>query len=90
MWDQIGAAYPSDGRSLVYGTPSLVDPVSGIIVAVGYGTAYCIRIPVDAVPVAIKMGASTLRKWSSGKTTDIEVEFGEGWVFGAWLDQETG
>ena len=88
VWDQIGAAYPSEGRCLVYGRPSLVDPASGVIVALAFGTAYCVRIPVAAVPEAIKLGAKLSMNWSGGTTTDIQAELGEGWVFGAWLTQE--
>lgn len=88
VWDQIGAAYPSGGRCLVYGRPALADPGSRIIVAVGYGTAYCVRIPVAAIPLALHLGATFVRKWTGGEVTDIQSEFGEGWVFGAWLNQE--
>lgn len=89
IWDQIGEAFPPEARCLVYGTPALVDPATGLVIAVGYGTAYCVRIPVASVTEAVHFGACLSRKWSNGKTTDIQDEFGEGWVFGAWLTQET-
>lgn len=88
IWDQIGKVFVTDARCLVYGRPALVDPATGIIVAVGYGTRYCVRIPVSEVPEAINLGASISTKWSSGETTNIQDEFGEGWVFGAWLNDE--
>ena len=88
IWDQIGKAFPPEARCLIYSTPALVEPETGLIIAVGYGTAYCVRIPVASVTEAIHLGASLSRKWSNGKTTNIQDEFGEGWVFGAWLTQE--
>src|SRR5437870_5423463 len=63
IWDQIGKVFLTDARCLVYGTPALVDPETGIVVAVGYGTAYCVRIPVASVPEAIKLGARISMKW---------------------------
>jgi hypothetical protein len=88
VWDQIGSSFSPDSRCLIYGIPSLVDSESGIILAVGYGTAYCVRIPLLSVPEAISLGASTVSTWSNGTTTDLQHEFGAGWVFGAWLRQE--
>ena len=88
IWDQIGAAYPSESRCLIYGRPSLVDPASGVVVALGYGTAYCVRIPVTVIPQAITLGANLSMKWTGGTSTDIQAELGEDWVFGAWLAQE--
>jgi hypothetical protein len=89
LWDQLGANYSREARCLIYGRPALVDPTSGIIVAVGYGTRYAIRIPISAVSDAIKLGAARLVRWSNQEETDIESKFGQGWVCGAWLDQET-
>src|SRR5256885_772414 len=45
IWDQIGKEFSRDARCFIYGRPALFDPATGIIVAVGYGTAYCVRIP---------------------------------------------
>jgi hypothetical protein len=88
VWDQIGKAFPPEARCLLYGNPALVDPESGIVVALAMGTAYVLRIPLSAVPEAIQLRARTTMNWSIGKPTEIQERFGKGWIFGAWLTQE--
>lgn len=88
VWDQIGPALPLDSRCLLYGTPALVHPKSGVVLAVCYGTQYALRIPVDALGEALKAGARTTIQWSSGGATDIRHEFGPDWIFGLYLVQE--
>jgi hypothetical protein len=88
LWDQIGAALPGDCRGLVYGNPALTHPESGVILAVGLGTWYGLRLPGSLLAEAIKAGAKTQTKWSDGNSMDIQLDFGEDWVFGAWLPNE--
>ncbi|MBC7815658.1 MAG: hypothetical protein IAG10_02030 [Planctomycetaceae bacterium] len=88
VWDQLGKGFPPEAQCLLFGSPALVDPENGIVVAVAYGTAYVVRIPVSAVAEAMGLRARTTMQWSFGKPTDIQELFGDDWIFGAWLNQE--
>jgi hypothetical protein len=88
VWDGIGAIFPEDCRAIVYGTPALVHPGKGIVLAMAYGTAYIIRVPDDLVDAAIQAGCAIERHWANGCTTNIQEELGYGWLFGNWLDEE--
>jgi len=88
LWDQIGAALPEDCRGLVYSNPALTHPESGVIFAVGLGTWYGLRLPGSLTAEAIKAGAKTETRWSDGNSMDIQLDFGEEWVFGGWLPNE--
>jgi hypothetical protein len=88
IWDQIGAALSSDCRSLVYGTPALTHPVSGVILAIGMGTSYGLRLADPGLNAALAAGAKTLTTWTGGALTDIRAECGVDWVFGAWAAAE--
>ena len=87
LWDGIGKALPADCRYLLYGTPCLAHP-GGLILAVGIGTQYGLRIPVASLPAAKDLGAKTLTTWAGGKQMDIQADYGGDWIFGAWLAQE--
>ena len=88
VWDKLGKVLPTDCRCLVYGTPALVQPVSGIILSFCYGTQYCVRLTSALMDEALKLGVKTSTKWSNGKTTDATQTFGNDWVFGSWKDEE--
>jgi hypothetical protein len=87
VWDQIGSALPVDCRCLVCGTPALVQPDSGIILAFCLGMAYCLRLPSELLEEAIKHGAKTSTKWSNGTVLDATKTFGPDWIFGAWKEE---
>jgi len=88
LWDKIGKALPADCRGLVYGTPGLVQPKSGVILALGNGTQYNLRLPGLLGTEAIKKGAKTHINWTSGSHLDVQKEYGDDWVFGAFLPDE--
>lgn len=88
VWDELGAALPVDCRCLLYGTPALVAPTSGVVLVAAYGTQYLLRLPEEAVPLAIKAGARTTTKWSSGGEMDVSKEVGPDWIFGGWIIEE--
>lgn len=91
VWDYLGAALPVDSRAVVYGAPALVHPTAGVVLALALGTTYAIRVPLERVDLAIEAGCTVTQRWSNGGMTNIEQEFGRGWVFGgghrgsAWL-----
>lgn len=88
VWDQMGKALPVDCRCLLYGTPALVTPVSGIVLAVAWGTAYILRLPEDTLTIARQAGTKTVMQWTGGGQTDISKECGADWVFGCWAKEE--
>lgn len=45
LWRDLNQALPTDSRRLVYGTPALMNPDTGEILAVAIGTSYAIRLP---------------------------------------------
>jgi len=89
LWDQLAPVLPEDCRCIVYGTPALVAPGSGIVLGLALGTQYVLRLPdEEAVTKALGAGARTVTKWAGGSETDVQREFGKGWVFGHWLKEE--
>ena len=89
IWDRLGAATPLDCRCILGGTPALVHPTTGVILATGYGTAYCVRVPLEHLADALRGGAKTSQRWAGGTETDIRDEYGDDWVFGGWSERET-
>jgi hypothetical protein len=88
VWDRIGARLPPEAAVRVLGTPALVHPASGVILAVAFGTSYALRLGPAALEEARRAGAQTVMRWSGGQTTDIAAEHGPDWVFGKWDDRE--
>ncbi len=89
IWDDFGETLPEDCRAIIYGTPALVEPISGVVFAMSYGTAYAIRVPTQLIDMAYKAGCKAEKAWTGGGKTIIEEALGYGWVFGAWLDAES-
>jgi hypothetical protein len=88
LWGILGSSLPADCRELVYGTPALIHPTEGIVLALGYGTKYAIRVPKGLLQSALEAGCTTEQEWTGGGRTRIEKELGPGWVFGAWVAEE--
>lgn len=88
VWDELGKGTVTEGRLIVCATPVLANPETGLILAVSYGTSYCIRIAPFWREDAIRSGCARIHKWSDGTVTDIQEEFGSGWMFGGWAAGE--
>ena len=88
VWEQLGAALPAEARVIVYGTPALVHPEAGVVLAMAYGTQYAFRVPDDLIDEARQAGCETVHTWSTGAATDLEQELGRGWLFGNYDDRE--
>jgi hypothetical protein len=87
MWERLSKKFPDDARCLVYGTPCVIQPVSGVLLAVGMGTQYCLRILPESVADATAHGCTPIHRWSGGdETTNLADLFGEHWVFGSYDD----
>jgi hypothetical protein len=88
LWDKIAPALPGQCRFLVFGTPALVHPPSGLVFALGLGTQYGLRLADPLLAEAIRRGARTQNRWSSGEVMDITQDLGPDWCFGAWAREE--
>jgi hypothetical protein len=88
IWNDLGAALPMDCRAVVYGTPGLVHPLTGIIFALAIGTLYALRLPGTLAKEAVRVGAATSVRLSSGGEMNAHDELGEDWIFGKGLRQE--
>jgi len=88
LWDQIGSVLPADCRCMIHGTPALAHSRSGVILAIGIGTQYGLRLAGPLAIEAVRAGAETITTWSNGSKMDARRELGEDWVFGAWLSNE--
>ena len=88
VWDTLGKGLPPESKCVAGGRPALVNPASGVVIAIAIGTQYCLRLPAPLVASAMEAGAKTTTKWSGGTVLDVSQTFGDGWVFGAWLAQE--
>jgi hypothetical protein len=88
VWDDLGAPLPADCRCLVYGTPALVHPASGIVLATCNGTQYNLRLTAPGFAAALALGAATRTRWSSGSEMDALAVLGPDWIFGGWHKEE--
>jgi hypothetical protein len=91
LWDDLGATLPEDCRWIVFGTPVLVHPRSGIIFGFGGGThTYAFRLPAAERAAALAAGAETVHRYPAYPELGIPTsvldlaEIGEEWVFGGW------
>lgn len=82
VWDELGRALPTDCRCLVYGTPSLVHPGAGVVLAFTLGTGYFVRLPAGAA----RTGAEPRIGWQ----VDAAHDLGADWVDGRWAADEAG
>jgi len=89
LWDVLDAALPERGRCVIYGGPAVAHSRSGVVLAVGIGTEYALRLlPADRA-TAIEAGAEVVHTFrTSGGTLDLSVVFGPDWVFGRYDDRE--
>lgn len=88
LWDDLGRSLAVDCRAILFGTPALVQPRSGVALALALGTAYALRVPDEHAQLAVSLGCVRKRVWSSGEVANLEAQLGPGWHFGAWLPQE--
>ena len=88
LWDRLGASLPEDCRLLIFGTPALVHPGSGLILAVGIGTQYGLRAPALTLEAVTQAGSRISIKFSDVSTMNIRSDYGDDWVFGCWLPIE--
>ena len=90
IWDQLGKALPVESRALVFGTPALVHPQSGVVLAFALGTAYALRLPKELTPDRRPADLRTVVNWTGGDSTDVARECGSDWIFGSFAAAEIG
>jgi hypothetical protein len=89
LWEQLNTSLPADARHLVAGGAALVDPGSGLVVAVALGTQYAIRLTGDGLAAALEAGFETTHEFATvARTLDLAAAFGPGWVFGRYDARE--
>jgi len=88
VWDQLGKPLPAERRQVVLGTPALVHPDSGVLLAVAIGTQYCLRLPASSWRDGLPDGVRTRTVWAGGAELDAQGEFGRDWIFGDWSARE--
>ena len=89
VWDTLGGALPADCRAMVYGTPALVHPKNGVVLALAYGTSYVIRTQEDFVEETLEAGCKIEKTWAGGRGTNLRETFGFSWLFGGWEKEES-
>jgi hypothetical protein len=88
VWDGLGKALPEDCRWIVCGTPGLVQPATGVLLALALGTQYALRLPGTLADEAVRRGWKTLTTWAGGTQLDTRGELGPEWVFGNYKPDE--
>ena len=89
LWTRLNAALSGDCRFLVADTAALVDPESGVILAVALGTQYALRLSGEGLVAARSDGYETRHEFATvGRTLELEATFGPGWVFGQYDERE--
>jgi len=95
LWDEMPARLPQDCRWIVYGTPTLVRPDSGIIFAFAGGThTYALRLEPGQARAARDAGAKTIHDYPAYPDLGLPASrldlatIGSEWVFGGWLANE--
>jgi hypothetical protein len=88
LWDQLGKSLSVGSKVLVFGTPALVEPGSGVVLAFALGTEYALRLPRRLWKEKGHSALRTVAKWTGGGSTDIERECGKEWIFGSFATDE--
>lgn len=88
LWDQLGKNLPSTWRQVVLGAPALLNPNSGLLIAVAIGTNYVLRLLPNRLSEALATGARTKTVFTKNHELDVTKEFGPDWIIGQWSSVE--
>lgn len=88
VWRGLAVSLPVDCRALVHGTPALVQPATGLVLAVAIGTQYALRLRAGDVATAMARGAATRTRWGGGDAFDVREALGADWRLGGWMPEE--
>jgi hypothetical protein len=91
LWDELGKGLPADCRRVVFGTPALVRPDSGVVFGFAGGShTYALRLPPGVRDAALTAGATTIHRYPAYPELGIAAsvldlrEVGGEWVFCGW------
>jgi hypothetical protein len=87
VWDKLAAQLPDESRCLLYGIPVIVQPASGIVLALAMGTGYFVRVPQEDMAAARREGHLTT--WNVTPPFDARDIFGGDWVLGQSRSRES-
>ena len=95
LWSELAGSLPERCQWLVYGTPVLVHPASGVVFGLASGTStYALRLPPEERAQALRAGAKRLRNYPAQPKFGIAAssfnldDIGQEWVFGGWFRGE--
>ena len=89
LWDELPTELPVDCRAVVYGTPALMRPTTGIVFGFANGThTYALRLPELDRAEAIRAGATRVTHHTGGQPSSDLEDLGPEWVFCRWLPDE--
>jgi hypothetical protein len=95
FWDELTAKLPAQCAWIVWGSPVLIQPESGVIFGFAGGThTYALRLPSEERVLALKAGCK--RVWNYPAYPELKIaastldlsDFGEEWVFGQFQARE--
>ncbi len=95
LWDELGGVLPLKCRWILYGSPVLVHPTTGIVFGFAGGTlTYALRLPPAELATALRAGATTVHEYPAHPEVNVKesrldlADIGPEWVFGNWLKGE--
>jgi hypothetical protein len=83
----LAAKLPHCVRRSLRGARIVAHRKTGIIVAVGFGTTYCVRVG-SAVKEARRAGLVASERFLDGGRLNVSRQFGPDWLYGAWNRKE--
>ena len=90
LWRAVASTLPEPAQWVVYGSPVLAHPRTGIVFGWAGGThTYALRLPPVMRRSAVEAGAQTVARYSNGDCLDV-ARIGDEWVLGNWLGAEPG
>ena len=88
VWTTLPARLPTDCRWVVYGTPVLVHPKTGIIFCIAYGQSLCaLRLSADEARMAVMDELESECTLDNGDVIYSD-EIGDEWVFCSWEEYD--
>jgi hypothetical protein len=95
LWDELADGLPHDCRCVVFGTPALVRPDSGVMFGFAGGShTYALRVPRDVRTAALSAGATTVHRYPAYPELGIQAsvldlsDISDEWIFGGWFVSE--
>jgi len=95
FWDELTVKLPAKCAWIVWGSPVLVHPHSGVVFGFAGGTqTYALRLPLQERELALQAGCR--RVWNYPAYPELKIsastlnldDIGEEWVFGQFQAQE--